>query len=162
MILNFKNRIDILFKNRFDILLKKQFMPLKINLHSFSYKKCGIPTDTSGNGGGFIFDCRFIYNPGRMEEFKLLTGKDKGVTEFLDYQIEMQKFLNNVYEIIDPAIENYIERDFQNLMISFGCTGGQHRSVYSAEKTKEHIETKFPNVIVELHHDQIEKGLNII
>ena len=134
-------------------------MPLKISLHSFSYKKAGIPSDNTGNGGGFIFDCRFIYNPGRKEEFKSLTGCDKGVIEFLDSQTEMKKFLENVYDIIDHAIENYTERNFTDLMISFGCTGGQHRSVYCAEKTKVHIENKFPDVIVVLHHDQIVKGL---
>ena len=102
-------------------------------MHSFSYKKAGIPSDNTGNGGGFIFDCRFIYNPGRKEEFKYLTGCDKGVIEFLDSQVEMKKFLENVYDIIDHAIENYTERNFTDLMISFGCTGGQHRSVYLAE-----------------------------
>ncbi|HMS65140.1 MAG TPA: RNase adapter RapZ [Ignavibacteria bacterium] len=135
-------------------------MPLKITLHSFSYKKCGVPADPTGNGGGFIFDCRFIYNPGRKEEFKKLTGMDKEVAVFLEEQKEMQKFLNNVFDIIDPAIENYLERDFTDLMIGFGCTGGQHRSVYAAEKTKQHIDNKFANVSVELHHDQIVKGLN--
>ncbi len=136
-------------------------MPLTIHLHSFSYKKTGIPVDTSGNGGGFIFDCRFIYNPGRKGEFKYQTGLDNDVICFLEEQEEMQKFLENVYDIIDPAIENYIERNFINLMISFGCTGGQHRSVYAAEKTKSHILKKYPEVIIEIHHDQIEKGLNI-
>jgi len=136
-------------------------MSLTIQLHSFSYKKSGIPVDTTGNGGGFIFDCRFIYNPGRKEEFKAMTGIDKDVINFLAEQDEMQKFLKNVYNIIDPAIENYIERNFTSLMISFGCTGGQHRSVYAVEKTKDHILKKYPEVMVDLHHDQIEKGLNI-
>lgn len=134
-------------------------MPLKISLHSFSYKKSGIPRDNTGNGGGFIFDCRFIYNPGRKEEFKSLTGCDTGVIEFLDSQKEMKKFLENVFDIIDHAIENYSERNFTDLMIGFGCTGGQHRSVYCAEKTKIHIKKKYPGVIVVLHHDQIEKGI---
>ncbi len=134
-------------------------MPLKISLHSFSYKRSGIPEDNTGNGGGFIFDCRFIYNPGRKEEFKSLTGCDNDVIEFLDGQEEIKKFLDNVYEIIDHAIENYSQRDFTDLLIGFGCTGGQHRSVYCAEKTKTHIERKFPDVIVVLHHDQIEKGI---
>lgn len=134
-------------------------MPLKISLHSFSYKKSGIPQDNTGNGGGFIFDCRFIYNPGRNEEFKLLSGLDKGVVDFLDSQKEMNKFLKNVYDIIDHAIENYSERNFTDLLIGFGCTGGQHRSVYCAEKTKIHIKMKFPDVNVVLHHDQIEKGI---
>ncbi|MBS1551331.1 MAG: ATP-binding protein [Bacteroidetes bacterium] len=134
-------------------------MPLKISLHSFSYKKSGIPRDNTGNGGGFIFDCRFIYNPGRKEEFKSLTGHDTAVIKFLDSQKEMKKFLENVFDIIDHAIENYSERNFTDLMIGFGCTGGQHRSVYCAEKTKIHIKKKYPGVIVVLHHDQIEKGI---
>lgn len=136
-------------------------MALTIHLHSFSYKKCGVPVDNSGNGGGFIFDCRFIYNPGRKEEFSKLTGTHNDVINFLTSQNEMQKFLGNVFDIIDPAIENYLERKFTSLMIGFGCTGGQHRSVYAAEKTKAHILKKYPEVTVELHHDQIEKGLNI-
>ena len=135
-------------------------MPLTIQLHSFSYKKCGIPIDTKGNGGGFIFDCRFIYNPGRKEEFSKLTGIDKNVVIFLDEQEKMQNFLKNVYDIIDPAIENYLERNFTDLTVNFGCTGGQHRSVYAVEKTKEHIDKKFPSVIIQLHHHQIEKGLH--
>ncbi len=137
-------------------------MPLTILLSSFSYKKSGLPADHTGNGGGFIFDCRFIYNPGRKEEFKYLCGNDKEVILFLESQEEMKKFIGNVFDIIDPAIENYIERNFTHLMISFGCTGGQHRSVYAAEKSKEHILGKYPGVIVELHHVQIEKGLNIV
>ncbi|MEO8209400.1 MAG: RNase adapter RapZ [bacterium] len=136
-------------------------MALTIHLNSFSYKKSGMPFDYSGNGGGFVFDCRFIYNPGRKEEFKTLTGLDKNVIAFLDSQDEMNKFLNNIYDIIDPAIENYLNRNFTDLTISFGCTGGQHRSVYAVEKTKRHIEEKYPEVIIKLHHNQIEKGLNI-
>jgi len=137
-------------------------MTLTILLNSFSYKKSGLPPDITGNGGGFVFDCRFIYNPGRKEEFKSLCGYDKDVISFLESQEEMRKFINNVFDIIDPAIENYIERNFTHLMISFGCTGGQHRSVYAAEKTKEHISKKYPGVIIELHHVQLEKGLNIV
>ncbi len=136
-------------------------MALTVNLYSFSFKKSGIPSDPSGNGGGFVFDCRFIYNPGRKEEFKYLTGQDEQVILFLDSQETMKRFLLNVNSIIDDAIENYLERKFTDLMISFGCTGGQHRSVYAAEKTLRHISKKYPEVKVELHHDQLEKGLNI-
>lgn len=146
---------------RFDNFNYITTMPLTIHINSFSYKKSGIPADTTGHGGGFVFDCRFIYNPGRREEFKLLTGQDKDVIAFLESQHEMKTFLNNVYDITDLAIENYIERDFTDLMISFGCTGGQHRSVYAAEKAKEHISKKYPGVNIILHHTQIEKGLNI-
>lgn len=133
-------------------------MPLTVHINSFSYKKSGIPQDKTGHGGGFIFDCRYIYNPGRKEEFKTLTGKEKGVILFLESQDEMNKFLKNVYEITDPAIENYLERDFTDLMISFGCTGGQHRSVYASEKLNDHISVKYPSVKIELHHIEIEKG----
>ncbi|MBS1516646.1 MAG: ATP-binding protein [Bacteroidetes bacterium] len=136
-------------------------MSLTVNLNSFSYKKVGIPVDKSGNGGGFVFDCRFIYNPGREEEFKMLTGKDPKVIKFLESQKAMKDFLENVFRIIDPAIENFLERNFTDLMISFGCTGGQHRSVYAAEKTSEHISKKFPEVKIILNHTQIEKGINL-
>ncbi len=136
-------------------------MPLTINLNSFSYKKEGIPEDKSGNGGGFVFDCRFIYNPGREEEFKSLTGKDEKVIRFLDSRKEMKEFLVNVFNIIDPAIENYSGRHFTDLMISFGCTGGQHRSVYAAEQTLNHINEKFPDVKVTLTHTVIGKGIGL-
>lgn len=135
-------------------------MALTVQINSFSYKKSGIPADITGHGGGFVFDCRYIFNPGRKEEFKSLTGMDNDVISFLDSQEEMGEFLKNVYGIIDPAIENYLERNFTNLMISFGCTGGQHRSVYAAENTKEHIKNKFPQVNIELHHHQIENDLH--
>jgi len=125
---------------------------LKIRIFSFSYLYSGLPEDTSGNGGGFVFDCRFIYNPGRESEFKNLTGNDKPVIDFLDKREEMQVFLNNVYEIIDPALDNYLSRNFSDLMVSFGCTGGQHRSVYSANKLNEHINQKYPEVETELIH----------
>lgn len=137
-------------------------MPLTVNLNSFSYKKSGMPEDVSGNGGGFVFDCRFIYNPGRIEEFKNMSGLDNDVIVFLDRQEKMQNFLKNVFDIIDQAIENYIERKFTNLMISFGCTGGQHRSVYAVEKAKAHIREKFSEVNIILHHNQIEKGFNVV
>ncbi|HMS33226.1 MAG TPA: RNase adapter RapZ [Ignavibacteria bacterium] len=133
-------------------------MALTVHLNSFSYIKSRIPQDLTGHGGGFVFDCRFINNPGRIEEFKSLTGQHREVITFLESQKEMTRFLHNVYDITDPAIENYIERGFTDLMISFGCTGGQHRSVYSAEKTKQHISEKFPGVNIILHHIQIEKG----
>ncbi|MBK8981876.1 MAG: ATP-binding protein [Ignavibacteria bacterium] len=135
-------------------------MPLTINLNSFSYKKEGIPSDKSGNGGGFVFDCRFIYNPGREEEFKTLTGKDEKVIRFLDSQKEMKDFLINVFKITDPAIENFMKRNFTDLMISFGCTGGQHRSVFAAEQTLKHIKEKYPDVTVILNHAVIGKGFN--
>jgi RNase adaptor protein for sRNA GlmZ degradation len=129
---------------------------LKIKLYSFSYKKSGIPKDSTPNGGGFVFDCRFIYNPGREERFKQLTGLDEPVIKFLDNNKEMQNFLSSVSEIVKPAIENYLYRDFTDLMISFGCTGGQHRSVYAAEKLKKELKSSYGDkVSTEIHHSDI-------
>ena len=129
---------------------------LKIKLYSFSYKKSGIPKDTTPNGGGFVFDCRFIYNPGREEKFKTLTGLDGPVIKFLDNNKEMQSFLLSVSQIINPAIDNYLSRDFTDLMISFGCTGGQHRSVYAAEKFKKSLTAAYENKIyIEVHHNDL-------
>ena len=132
-------------------------MALKVKITSFSYKISGIPEDTSGNGGGFVFDCRFIENPGRLNEFKALNGMDKPVIDFIESQTTMNDFLWNVFKIIDASIENYIERDFNDLMVSFGCTGGQHRSVYAAENTRKHIEKKFKNVKTNVKHVELEK-----
>ena len=126
---------------------------LTVVINSFSYKK-NIPEDKSGNGGGFVFDCRAIHNPGRYEEYKRLTGKDKKVIAFLDKVPEMKLFLNSIFSIIDISVQNYIEREFSNLMVSFGCTGGQHRSVYSAEKIAEYIQNNFPVNVVLLHREQ--------
>ncbi len=125
---------------------------LTVKIYSFSYFKSGIPDDDSGNGGGFVFDCRFIYNPGKIQRFQGMTGIDEPVKKTLDSKLEMQEFLSDVKKIISAAIKNYVERDFTSLMVSFGCTGGQHRSVYSAERMKEFIETKFREVNVELKH----------
>jgi len=125
---------------------------LTVKIYSFGYFKSGIPDDDSGNGGGFVFDCRFIYNPGKLIEFQDLTGNDEPVKKTLDSKPEMQTFLSDVKNIISAAIRNYVGRDFTSLMVSFGCTGGHHRSVYSAERMKEYIETEFPDVNVELKH----------
>ncbi|MEP6926196.1 MAG: RNase adapter RapZ [Ginsengibacter sp.] len=131
--------------------------PLVVTINSFSYIKSGYPKDESLHGGGFIFDCRGILNPGRIEEFKQQTGRDKPVTDFLEQQTKMPDFLNSIYNIIDIAVEDYIRRGFSSLVISFGCTGGQHRSVYAADALTRHIRNKF-NVKVELHH--IEQNIN--
>lgn len=129
-------------------------MSLTIDIHSFSYKKGGIPKDETGNGGGFAFDCRGILNPGRIEEYKAQTGCDIGVQEFLETKTEMPKFLSLVKEIVSINIDNYLERNFEHLQINFGCTGGQHRSVYCAEKTAAFIREKYPHAIVRIHHDE--------
>ena len=123
---------------------------LVIKINSFSYKN-GIPDDNSGNGGGFIFDCRGILNPGRFEEYKALTGRDKNVMDFLEQQTKMQNFLNSTFDVVDITVEDYIKRNFESLIISFGCTGGQHRSVYAADALARHLRNKF-NVKIELNH----------
>lgn len=134
---------------------------LNIDIHSFSYKKGGIPKDNSGNGGGFAFDCRGILNPGRIEEYKIQTGNDIGVQEYLETKTEMPKFLELVKSIISINIDDYLERGFENLQINFGCTGGQHRSVYSAIKIAAFIKEKYPNgTEVTIHHDE-QPQLNI-
>ena len=123
---------------------------LLIKINSFSYRK-QIPADDSGNGGGFIFDCRGILNPGRMDSMKTQTGRDKEVKDFLEQQTKMPEFLNSVFDIVDITVEEYIKRDFESLMISFGCTGGQHRSVYAADAMARHLKNKF-KVKIELKH----------
>lgn len=126
---------------------------LTVSINSFSYKRA-LPIDNSGNGGGFIFDCRAIHNPGRYEEYKNLTGKDKEVIQFLKKETEMQNFLTHVFAIADQSVSKYIERQFSNLMISFGCTGGQHRSVYCAESLAEYLKNKYKINIVVHHIEQ--------
>lgn len=123
---------------------------LKVRVFSFSFKK-GIPEDTSGNGGGYVFDCRSTHNPGRYEPYKKLTGLDEPVIRFLEDDGEILTFLESVYRLADAHVERYIERGFTDLMFSFGCTGGQHRSVYSAQHLAEHLNKKY-GITVELCH----------
>ncbi|MCK5781535.1 MAG: phosphotransferase [Flavobacteriales bacterium] len=130
---------------------------LNVTITSFSYKK-GIPQDTSGNGGGYVFDCRWIHNPGRYEPYKKLTGRDQPVIEFLDKEIDMKIHLDSVYSLVDRAVERFIDREFSHIMVNFGCTGGQHRSVYSAEHLARHLNKKF-NVKIKVHH--IEQNILI-
>jgi len=139
---------------RFEPMRAGADTPLVVGINSFSYKK-GIPADDSGNGGGFVFDCRSILNPGRMEEFRSKTGRDKPVKDFLEQQTRMPEFLNSVYSMADIAVEDYIARGFSSLQISFGCTGGQHRSVYAADALARHLRNKF-NVKIVLHHTEQE------
>lgn len=128
---------------------------LTVNVRSFSYKK-GIPQDESGNGGGFVFDCRGILNPGRIQEYRTITGRDKGVIEYLETKTKILEFLHAIYTIVDLTIEDYSARGFANLEINFGCTGGQHRSVYSADAVAKHIQEKFPDVKVVVNHVEQE------
>ena len=123
---------------------------LTVTVCSFSYKK-GIPEDISGNGGGYVFDCRSIHNPGRYPQYRSLTGKDAAVAKFLEDDGEVLRFLDNVYSLVDTHVARYLERGFTHLMVCFGCTGGQHRSVYCAEKLAGHLSAT-PGVKVRLFH----------
>ena len=127
-----------------------------MGVNSFSYHAGGVPEDTSGNGGGFVFDCRFVHNPGRYEPYKKLTGRDESVINFLKQHSTMDEYLHNVFRIVDAAVEDYIERSFTNLTVNFGCTGGQHRSVYAADALAKHLKEKY-GVKVVLHHVEQEK-----
>ncbi len=123
---------------------------LLVRIFSFSYKK-GIPDDVSGNGGGYVFDCRSTNNPGRYEPYKKLTGLDEPVIRFLEDDGEILTFLQSVYALADAHVARYLERGFTDLMFSFGCTGGQHRSVYCAEHLAEYLRAKY-DIDIRLEH----------
>jgi aminoglycoside/choline kinase family phosphotransferase len=131
--------------------------PLIVAINSFSYKK-GIPADATENGGGYVFDMRGILNPGRIEVYKTQSGLDKPVKDFLEQHTDMPLFLNGVFSVIDISVSEYIKRNFNSLMINFGCTGGQHRSVYAAEALARHLRNKFKVKIV-LNHTNKENWL---
>ena len=126
---------------------------LTVRVMSFSYKK-GIPEDPSGNGGGYVFDCRAVHNPGKYEQYKQLTGRDKPVIDFLEQDGEILQFLEHVDALADAHVQRFLERGFTNLSICFGCTGGQHRSVYSAEHVAHHLNEKFGIRIRLIHREQ--------
>jgi len=152
------NRVLISIINNEEIKkldLNKSDKKLLVAINSFSYKE-GIPKDYSGNGGGFVFDCRSLENPGRYPEFKESTGLDENVIHFLNDRIDVKEFLDSIYLIVDRSVKIYLHRDFKNLMINFGCTGGQHRSVYCAEKLAVQIKENF-DVSVEVNHTQLNK-----
>ncbi len=131
-------------------------IPLTVRVNSFSYKK-GIPVDDTGNGGGYIFDCRSIHNPGRYEEYKYLTGRDKKVIDFLKKDGEVEPFLQSIFLLVEQSIDKYLDRGFTNLQINFGCTGGQHRSVFCAEELCSHLKLKYgKHVVVILNHREQE------
>lgn len=130
---------------------------LRVEVFSFSYKK-GYPADFSGNGGGFMFDCRGMHNPGRYPEYKTLTGMDQPVIDFLREKGETDLFSERVVELVAPTVERYIRRGFSNLQIGFGCTGGQHRSVYCAEKVSKALAERFSEAEVTVCHR--EQGVN--
>ncbi|MBR5100557.1 MAG: phosphotransferase [Bacteroidales bacterium] len=127
---------------------------LEVDIFSFAYKK-GIPNDASGNGGGYVFDCRGLENPGKYEHFKHFTGMDAEVIKFMEDDGGVLKFLDHAYELVDAHVQRFIERKFTHLMVSFGCTGGQHRSVYCAEHLAEHLAHKF-SIKVRITHRELE------
>ena len=128
---------------------------LTVHIKSFSYKK-QLPYDNSGNGGGFIFDCRFLPNPGRIDKYKHLTGIDDVVKKYLQEKKEMTQFLDNVFDIVDDAVTNYVKREFKHISVNFGCTGGQHRSVYSAEQLYFYLKNKFGDkILLDLYHREL-------
>lgn len=131
---------------------------LKVRIFSFSYKK-GIPVDNTGNGGGYVFDCRSTHNPGRYEPYKKLTGLDTPVIEFLENDGEILTFLESVYKLADAHVERYMQRGFTSLMFCFGCTGGQHRSVYSAQHLALHLNQKY-GIEVDITHR--EQGIHTV
>ncbi|MEO7524674.1 MAG: RNase adapter RapZ [Ferruginibacter sp.] len=140
---------------RFEAVKASYKTPLVVNINSFSFLRTGYPADETQNGGGFVFDCRGILNPGRIDEYKKQSGQDKAVKDYLEQETKMPDFLNNVYNIVDISVEDYIKRNFENLVVNFGCTGGQHRSVYAADCLARHLKNKFA-VKVEVSHNNKE------
>jgi aminoglycoside/choline kinase family phosphotransferase len=128
---------------------------LVVRVSSFSFHR-GLPKDETGNGGGFIFDGRSLPNPGREERFKTLTGKDAPVIDYLNQQESVHQFLASVMSLVDASVSNYQQRRFKNLMVSFGCTGGQHRSVYLAEQLAKHLRSR--NIEVIVRHRELERA----
>ncbi|MCQ2605753.1 MAG: ATP-binding protein [Bacteroidales bacterium] len=126
---------------------------LTVEITSFSFKK-GIPQDESGNGGGFVFDCRALPNPGRYKEYLEVNGTQQEVIDFFKPYAECDEFFSHVCALVTQSVNKYVERGFTHLMINFGCTGGQHRSVYFAEKTAQFIHENFPVRVVVNHREQ--------
>ena len=130
---------------------------LVVHINSFSYKR-EIPEDKFGNGGGFVFDCRGILNPGRIDSYKVLTGRDKDVKEFLMHKTSMPEFLQHIFGLVEISVETYLKRDFEGLTVSFGCTGGQHRSVFAADQLAQHLQEKYKVKTVVTHVEQESKN----
>ena len=149
------NQLSIPTVDRRSTDSQSQREALVVTIYSFSFKR-GIPVDESGNGGGYVFDCRSTHNPGKYEEYKHLTGLDQPVIDFLEQDGEILTFLESVDKLIDHHVERFLERGFTHLQVSFGCTGGQHRSVYCAEHLAKHLKEKY-DVQIELNHR--ERGI---
>jgi Predicted P-loop-containing kinase len=128
---------------------------ITLSINSFSYRR-GIPPDETINGGGFVFDCRLLNNPGKLDKFKTLTGLDIPVIEYLDEDSKVSSFLENVFNIVDSAIESYGFKGYTHLMVNFGCTGGQHRSVYAVEKLEAHLSEKYSGLNILKRHKELE------
>lgn len=126
--------------------------PLTIEIRSFSYKQGGYPAESSEHGGGFVFDCRSLNNPGRYPEFVPLCGLDAPVVAFLEAEPAVESFFSGVWTLISGTVRTYLERRFEHISVSFGCTGGQHRSVYFAERLARSLRSEYPEIIVEVSH----------
>ncbi|MBQ6101595.1 MAG: phosphotransferase [Bacteroidales bacterium] len=146
-VINQLNKLDA----KYAALIAPPAGKLTVTINSFSFKK-GYPTDFSGNGGGFVFDCRALPNPGREPEFKTKTGRDWEVIDYLMAKPPVHVFLDHVKGIIGQSVDNYRERHFSNLMVSFGCTGGQHRSVFFAQTIYEWLKATYPDIHLKLNH----------
>ena len=148
---------NIISSDEFNIYEDKILLndKLSVTITSFSYNR-EIPIDLADNGGGYVFDCRGLENPGRLLEFKLLNGRDDNVKNYLETNSKVADYLKNIYPIVDSTIDKYLKRGFNNLMINFGCTGGQHRSVYCADKMFEHLKKEY-DINIFLSH--IEQGI---
>jgi aminoglycoside/choline kinase family phosphotransferase len=130
--------------------------PLTVTVRSFSYKQ-GYPEESTAHGGGFVFDCRALHNPGRYEEFKPLCGLDAAVIEFLEREEAVETFFGAVWTMVSGAVAAYLERGFEHLSVGFGCTGGQHRSVYFAERLARTLRSRFPEISVEVLHRESQR-----
>ena len=128
---------------------------LTVRIFSFSFHR-EMPVDEAGNGGGFVFDARSLPNPGRQEQFKQLTGKDAAVMDYLKQQDSVHQYFASVLALVDASVSQYQSRGFKSLMVSFGCTGGQHRSVFLAEQLAKHLRTT-SGVNVQVRHIELEK-----
>ncbi len=146
------NRVarKLILEKKYSQTLTEEPGKMIVRIFSFSYKK-SIPDDLSGNGGGFVFDCRGIHNPGRYEEYKELTGKDTDVQKFLVEKSEMSGFLSDVLSMINRHITSFKENNYRHIQISFGCTGGRHRSVYAAEKISEMLNNDTSLHVIKQH-----------